>query len=204
LSGHTVYAAVCPKFATIKIGASDSPWARVGDLMTSAPGWIFLWAVWPGGFAAERAAHRALAAHRHKGEWFNAHPDVVAYVLEQARPEWARAVREDFRRAGAILGNACSWAADCDEGEDGKHRHRRCSVVGFDADWPLPKPPQLREGFQHVPGPLVPEQWFNDLGSEYWCLATPVVAVPSPRSIRPKRTDAANPRQPSLFDKVRP
>lgn len=200
-----VYAVVCPRHATIKIGRSRSPFSRLRGLMTSASAWLFLWKQWRG---REGDAHRALDAHRLHGEWFAAHPDVITYILDRTRPEWADAVRADFRIAGTIMGCASSWAAELDEEENdqsdryGLHRHQPCSLVGLDDDWGIPRPLRLREGFQYVPGPLVPEQWFNDMGSEYWRLATPVVEMSPPRSNRPKRSESADPRQPSLFEKV--
>jgi hypothetical protein len=199
-----VYAVVCPSRAIIKIGTSATPMDRLSNLKTGAGAWLFLWAVWKGGREEERRAHEALQEHRARGEWFTAHPDVVTYVLERIRPEWATAVREDYRLAGAILGDACWWAADADESEsirnEGHHRHGPCTVVGYNRHRSLPHIAELAEGFAYAPGPLVSERWENDVGSEFWVLTTPVVELPKPRKRRPLADD---PQQPSLFDRER-
>lgn len=200
-----VYAIVCPSQGTIKIGASDHPLRRLGDLLTASSAWMFLWATWEGGFDEESKAHAALSTHHVRGEWFCAHPDVIEYVLGKVRPDWACAVRKDYRYAGAILALFCFEAAleDEEQNEDspnyGLHKHKPCAV-DCEAARHLPTIPRLRRGCRHVPGNLVPEQWLNDIGSPYWQLVTPIEGTPErERPPKPEAEPSAESRQPSLF-----
>jgi Meiotically Up-regulated Gene 113 (MUG113) protein len=175
-----VYAMVCPKAGAIKIGMSVRPMDRLSSLST--PSWLFLWETWEGGRAEERRAHEVLREHRIRREWFTAHPDVIAFIAEQAGcTEMAEAIRSDFRVAGALMQRACSWAALHDETEDyeddGLHQHGAVTIAGDMLGWPATpaRDDVLVPGLRWGPGPLVPEQWTNDVGSEYWVLRNPII-----------------------------
>lgn len=196
-----VYAVVCPSQATIKVGSSVDPMARLATIRTSCSAWVFLWAAWPGGRSGERAAHLDLKHHRVRGEWFTAHPDVVAYVADRCgRSDWAVAIRDNYRAAGALMWRTCAWAALLDEREDGpregEHRHGACSVrqgpwgpvrARSDAD--------LVDGCRYVDGPLVAVEMVNDVGSSYWVLDNRIGGRP-----RRSRQPAPDVDQIALFE----
>ena len=62
----------------IKIGSSINPATRLVDLQIGSPCYLELMTTFDGGSPVEHAVHRQVWEHRHHGEWFNPHPDVLA------------------------------------------------------------------------------------------------------------------------------
>ena len=66
----------------VKIGYSKRVSARLGQLQTGCATPIQLLGTMPGGLAVERRVHRQFDHLRLDGEWFVAHPDLMAYIRE--------------------------------------------------------------------------------------------------------------------------
>jgi hypothetical protein len=75
-----VYVVRSGKAGAFKIGIAWDVERRLCGLQTTSPRQLRLIHHEAGGGKVERAAHKALAAHRLKGEWFRPHPEVLAFV----------------------------------------------------------------------------------------------------------------------------
>lgn len=64
----------------IKIGRAVDPLARRKELQSGNHETLYILAAWPGGQAAERAAHRAFKGLHIRGEWFRAEGLLAAFV----------------------------------------------------------------------------------------------------------------------------
>jgi hypothetical protein len=64
----------------IKIGFSRNVGQRLRELQTFSPVRLQVLATTPGDPAVERRYHRMFAEHRLTGEWFSAHPDILAEI----------------------------------------------------------------------------------------------------------------------------
>lgn len=70
----------------VKIGRSDNPHARAARIASAAGTSIELLGCEPGGARRERELHLRYAAGRAVGEWFDATPEVLAWVSTLAPP----------------------------------------------------------------------------------------------------------------------
>lgn len=64
----------------IKIGVSADPRGRVKAIDASTPLAVKLLATEPGGEAQEKRLHRRFMRHRHKREWFEPAPEIMAHI----------------------------------------------------------------------------------------------------------------------------
>lgn len=71
----------------IKIGIAQDVQKRLRGLQVSTPDKLTLLCTAPGGVQAEAKLHRRFASYRLRGEWFAAHPDILAEV-ERIKSEY--------------------------------------------------------------------------------------------------------------------
>jgi hypothetical protein len=75
----TVYFASCGPF--VKIGHTRGPiWGRLEEIQFGAPDYIELLAIIDGDRRTEKEIHRALSAHRNRGEWFHFNDSVREFI----------------------------------------------------------------------------------------------------------------------------
>jgi len=102
---------------TVKIGQTTSPRARLATLQTSSPVALrmhYLLATDQNPAVIEAAAHRALAAHRCAGEWFDVSAETAQRVIDQAAAMLAGtpvAHTDSARLAGAVADGRISMDA---------------------------------------------------------------------------------------------
>lgn len=70
----------CDNVGPIKIGCSAVPKSRLEAFQCWSPEKLCIMGTAKGGFADERRIHRQFDAHRLHGEWFEATPEVLAFV----------------------------------------------------------------------------------------------------------------------------
>jgi hypothetical protein len=78
----------------VKIGYSKRVSARLAQLQTGCATPIQLIGTMPGGLAVERRVHKQFDHLRLDGEWFIAHPDLMAYVAKRKAAHQARLAEE--------------------------------------------------------------------------------------------------------------
>jgi hypothetical protein len=69
----------------IKIGKANNPVKRLAALQTNSPHRLKLLAVMPGDYEEESLLHKRFAVFRTQGEWFNAVPILMDFVLHSER-----------------------------------------------------------------------------------------------------------------------
>ena len=69
----------------VKVGFSRNPKGRVAALRTASPHRLRMLGLIEGDAGLERSIHRDLQRHRLSGEWFEATPEVAAYLAELFR-----------------------------------------------------------------------------------------------------------------------
>lgn len=79
MSGY-VYFMRAGKGGPIKIGTAVNVEARRKSLTTGCPQELIVLTYFPGGSREEKELHKQFAAHRQKGEWFAAAPEILSYI----------------------------------------------------------------------------------------------------------------------------
>lgn len=79
-NGALVYFIQAGDGGPIKIGLAADVQSRLRSLQTSHHAKLALLATAAGGSKVERAYHKQFADHRHEGEWFSPHPDILAEI----------------------------------------------------------------------------------------------------------------------------
>lgn len=64
----------------IKIGKSVDPWKRLASLQTAHHDTLEMVAIMPGSEDLEAGLHRAFGEHMKRGEWFEEHPALMAFI----------------------------------------------------------------------------------------------------------------------------
>lgn len=77
-----VYLILCHEDNTCKIGFSAYPKARLKAIQTSVPKKLILYAVIQGEALKEKDLHEKFKDYRLKGEWFQAHPEILHHFDE--------------------------------------------------------------------------------------------------------------------------
>lgn len=87
----------------IKIGTATDLAQRIATLQTGSPDPFVLLGSIPGDARTEGALHRALAHHRHRGEWFKPTPEVLEAIQNALKGILPRdgGHREIVRRVGS-------------------------------------------------------------------------------------------------------
>jgi hypothetical protein len=80
MAADLVYFLYDPRNAALKVGHSTDVLTRLDAIQTANPARLDLLGTLPGGASAERRCHRLFAEHRHRGEWFDATPEVLRAV----------------------------------------------------------------------------------------------------------------------------
>lgn len=72
----------------VKVGFSEKPWGRFGQIQVHCPHKLDMLAIAPGDMAEEGRLHRLFAPVRHRGEWFRLSGPITVYIATaKARDE---------------------------------------------------------------------------------------------------------------------
>ena len=69
----------------VKIGFSTEPLRRIARISTMSASRLTVAVIFAGTRADEKALHRRFAQHRTRGEWFDAAPEINAFISERAK-----------------------------------------------------------------------------------------------------------------------
>ena len=86
----SVYFVTAREVNAVKIGNSNDPFARLGEIQWGCPCDLKLEAVFDGGQEEEFALHRRFAEQRIRGEWFRINDIIELMMSQAATPEAPR------------------------------------------------------------------------------------------------------------------
>ncbi|MDB5448227.1 MAG: hypothetical protein JWQ97_3544 [Phenylobacterium sp.] len=91
-----IYVIRDPQTERVKIGFSEKPWARLGQIQIGCPTDLTLAAVMDGGRDDEAALHARFSEYHVRGEWFAETAELADFVsrMPPPHPKTARSFRE--------------------------------------------------------------------------------------------------------------
>lgn len=80
-----LYFVLCDTTRRIKIGVANNPMSRFRSIQCGSPTELRIVGLIWGPRTNEKKLHRKFREHRVRGEWFDAAPDLIAYIEENGR-----------------------------------------------------------------------------------------------------------------------